>query len=94
MKLEFKRSGGFAGITTKRNVDVENVEASTATKLKELLAKLPDFKSAASSVADGFCYEFAVEDNGAEKHYKFNDGDLTDDLQELVDCVLDLPKGE
>lgn len=91
MIVRHERSGGFAGITVKADVDSETLSAKQANELKGLVEKAfpsdqPLKKKA--TMPDQFNYEFIVEDEGKSKTYQVNDQTITDELRALSKWLI------
>ncbi|MGD9961689.1 protealysin inhibitor emfourin [Nocardioides sp.] len=83
--LEVRRSGGFAGLTTSRTLDLAT-SGARAEEARSLVRRI-DFSQARSgpSHPDGYVYRFRIGDTEvtvAEQH-------VDDDLRRLAELVLD-----
>lgn len=93
MKLTFHRSGGFGNIQVDAAVDSLNLSQEFADRLAQLTQKVLPFPALASSppFPDMHTYDLTIEENGADpQSLHLTDADLTDDLQELFNFLLDL----
>jgi hypothetical protein len=66
MKINFERSGGFAGMLLTANLDTEKMPSDEAQQLQDLIAAaqffdLPAKPEGASSGADHFQYRITIE---------------------------------
>ena len=91
MIVRHERSGGFAGITVKAEVDSATLSAKQAGELKELVemafpSDQPKKKKA--TMPDQFNYEFVVEDGDKPKTYQVNDQTLTDEMRALSKWLI------
>jgi hypothetical protein len=72
MKIEFERTGGFAGLALKKVIDLDKLPPEDANKLNQLIEasdffKLPEAITASGPGADRFHYTVTV-DTGGKKH--------------------------
>ena len=99
MKITVTRSGGFAGIVEDLlTVDTEELDASLAEKVQQLVSKaglfaLPDFVSGSEVGADYQRYEIEAAEGELRHRVQFQDDDspqtaplrkLVKDLRELI----------
>jgi len=66
MKIQFERTGGFAGIKLKKSLDSANLSPSEAKDLESLLERsqffdLPPERIKSSQGPDRFCYKLTIE---------------------------------
>lgn len=91
MIVRHERSGGFAGITVKAEVDSANLSAQKTDELKGLVEKAfpsdqPNKKKA--TMPDQFNYEFIVEDENKTKTHQANDQTITDEMRALSKWLI------
>ena len=82
--IHFKREGGFAGLSTSKEVD----ETDMPENIRKLLKKLPDVKTKTgkSPRRDGFKYTIEVE--GKEKaKYVINEEDVSTAIAPLIEYL-------
>ena len=87
--LHFKREGGFAGITTSKEVD----ERDLPDNIRKLLDKLPQVKAKTgkSIRRDGFKYTIEMEGARKKAKYIINEEDMTDTIRPLIEYLDALP---
>jgi hypothetical protein len=89
MKIEFERSGGFAGMRIQATVDTETLSAEAADELRAAVEaadffNLPRKITARDEGADRFQYRLTV-DAGQQKHtVETSDAGAPDALQPLL----------
>ncbi|HWQ31598.1 MAG TPA: protealysin inhibitor emfourin [Blastocatellia bacterium] len=89
MQIHFERTGGFAGITLKTDVDSEKLPAREARTLNRLIeeARLLDQPARASGAGDQpdqFQYEITVSDAGRTRTIQTSDAAVSDEMRELI----------
>lgn len=90
MKIKFQKSGGFAGITFKKELDTNNLTPELSNKLQDLLDKvLPFTQEELPSGSDLSTYELSIDDVESKRSLKVNDLSLTDNLNDLFDFLMD-----
>jgi emfourin len=90
VRIQLRRSGGFAGLTRTAEVDSEELPEDEARHVHRLveegrldeLARLPPERPPG---ADRFQYELTVGDEGSERSLTVVHGAVPDDLRPLVD---------
>ncbi|MDJ0735853.1 MAG: hypothetical protein QNJ47_17620 [Nostocaceae cyanobacterium] len=80
MKIDFERSGGFAGISLTYSVDTESISENEAYELQQMITtanffNLPAKIAASPSGADQFNYKITVENEGQQ--YTVETGDMS-----------------
>ena len=93
MRIVCERSGGFAGLTTRTEVDSETLTAAQKRELKTLIEQSqlldqPAKKHKAKAVADGFQYDLTVTTEEAERTLTLNDGTVSEDMLALLDWLM------
>lgn len=90
-RIEFERSGGFAGITLRTTVDSTELDPSQATELEGLLASIETTPAptAAPRGADRFQYDFKITHGDRQTAVTLGDGSLTEDQRRLVDLLTE-----
>lgn len=94
MRIEVRRSGGFANIGSTVSLDSNDLAESEVRRLKELLdaARIDDL-AARSPIrgrgADRFQYDLIVTREGGLRHVTVAEDALSPELREVIDRVLD-----
>jgi hypothetical protein len=93
-RIEFERSGGFAGISLHASVDSTELEPDKVAELEQLLASIENtvVPDQAPGGADRFQYDLKVTRGEKETVLTFRDGSLTDDQRKLVDMLMELAR--
>ena len=88
--IHFKREGGFAGLSTSKEVD----ETDLPEKIRKLLKKLPDVKAKTgkSLRRDGFKYTIEVKGEKKASKYIINEEDVSKAIAPLIKYLDALPK--
>ncbi len=89
MKIEFQRSGGFAGMSLSCSVDTESLPQNEAYELQQMVKtanffNLPAKIAASPSGADQFNYTVTVEDEGQTYTVETGDMSAPPNLQPLL----------
>ena len=91
MRINFARSGGFANINLKAELDSADLPPERAKELTRLVAKARFFdqpaSGAAPSMPDQFQYEVTIEGDGRSHTIKTSDDAAADDLKLLFDFL-------
>ena len=91
MRIRFERSGGFANISLKAEIDSAELPPERAQELSRLVAKARSFDQPAppttTSMPDQFQYEVTIEDDGRSETIKTSDDAASDDLKLLFDFL-------
>ena len=91
MRIRFERSGGFANISLKTEIDSANLPPERARELSRLVEKARPFDQASPpaspSMPDQFQYEVTIEDDGRSETIKTSDDAASDDLKLLFDFL-------
>jgi hypothetical protein len=99
IRVEVERSGGFAGIVTRRRADSTDLPPDQAGELRELvggvdLAALEQRLAAAPPApaggADRFQYDVTVHEGEEVHRFSVQDGSVPPELQPLLDGALRL----
>ena len=90
MKIKVERSGGFGGIVTTNQVDVDTLPDSLGKTVKEILNKKINTSSSKSTprgASDYYCYTITLDD-GTKKHImECNEYNINKDLKKLVSYI-------
>ena len=92
MIIRMERSGGFAGMTLRAEIDSEQLDEHERLALQELVTaadffNLPDRIEAPNVGADRFVYVFSIEQSGDSHTVEVNEGGMPEQLQPLVNRV-------
>lgn len=89
MRIEFVRSGGFAGLRLATSFDVDELPPEEAHELEDALDSarffsLPEQLHEEDRGADRFQYEITVEDNDRRHTVQAGEASLPENVQPLV----------
>lgn len=89
MRIQFVRTGGFAGVQLSATIDSDQLPQEEAELLKEALDSadfftLPEHMFGGSGGADRFQYEITVQDGGRQHTVQAGEAALPDNVQPLV----------
>jgi hypothetical protein len=94
MKIQFTRSGGFAGPAMKQNLtlDTNDLSAAEANELTNLVkqANLPALSGETEGTTprpDEFHYRISVEDEGQNQSVRTSDSAMPETLGPLIDWL-------
>ena len=93
MKIQFERSGGFAGMTTRVNIDADSLPDAERQTLATLIKNADFFalpatiKNSASAGADHFNYRVTIELDGRTQTVETMDGAAPASLIPLLDWL-------
>jgi hypothetical protein len=89
MKIDFERTGGFAGLRLAVSVDVDNLPDQEAQALRKLVndADFFNFSDAhpGKAVPDSFQYKVTIENNQQKRTVQVGDMSVPDKLRPLID---------
>ncbi|HUT20480.1 MAG TPA: protealysin inhibitor emfourin [Anaerolineae bacterium] len=90
MRIEFERSGGFAGIQLAVSVDTEDLNPRDAELLESAVAsaafsQLPPRLLSAAPGADRFQYNLAVEEGDQRHEVQVGEAAIPDTLRPLIE---------
>ena len=94
MRLELRRSGGFAGITRSASVDTADLPSEEADELAGLLERSgvlhesPGRRGPTPGAPDRFRYRLVVERREERVEVSFGEEAMGPDLRALVDRLL------
>lgn len=87
-RISFERSGGFAGIPARLEIDSKTLEAREKEKLQDLIQSSGFFSDDVDTVpegrADQFQYTLTIDYKGQERTRQFTDSNMPDSLRPLV----------
>jgi len=92
MRIRFERSGGFANIPLRAQLDSAEMPAERAEKLKGLVERVRPFDQPAEAhgpvaMPDQFHYEVTIEDAAGKHSIRTRDDAASDDLKLLFDFL-------
>jgi len=88
MKIEYERTGGFAGMRFATQVDTASLPRTDSDALRKLIteSKFFDLPSAIPSAgADGFMYKLTVEEKRRRHTIEVGDSAIPESLRPLVE---------
>ena len=96
MRIEFRRSGGVAGITLRGDVDTEQMSPPEAEHMESLVRRA-NLASAPSSshehrAVDRFEYEITVKGQEQHHHLLVGEREVTPELRALFDQLLKITR--
>ena len=93
MRIQLERSGGFAGISRRADVETTRLPAAERAEI-ERLAQAVDLDHLPAPPprpgADRFQYELSITDQGRRRSASFVDGQVTPAMRALIDRLLQL----
>jgi hypothetical protein len=102
VRVEVERSGGFAGIVTRRSADTADLPPEAAAELRGLvagvdlsgleqrLAATTDAPGPPAGGADRFQYDVTVDDGQQVHRFSVQDGSVPPELQPLLGAAMRL----
>lgn len=90
MKVSFRQSGGFAGLTRGCELDSETLPAAEARRLEKLVAEshLESLGSTSTPAArDAVTYEITVEREGGTERVRFDDLSVPESAAPLLELL-------
>jgi hypothetical protein len=101
MRIVCERSGGFAGLSTRIEVDTDNLTAAQKRKLQTLIeqSQLLDQRTikkrkSRNAVADGFQYDLTVTTDDRAFSLSLNEGTVSAEMLALLDWLVAYQRGE
>ena len=98
MKILFERSGGFAGLRIKADIDIESLPFEQAENIRRMLQEagffdLPAVVPALPHGADRFQYNLAIEDNGKHHSVEIHETEtLPEPLKPLLKLLMEIAR--
>ncbi len=98
-RVEVERTGGFAGLVTRRSADTRSLPPEQARELTRLVGEL-DLAAGQGdaqpgrSVPDGFSYDVLIVAGDAQRRLQARDPDVPAPLRPLLRFVLQQPQGQ
>ena len=96
-RIDFERSGGFAGISLKTSVDSGELPPDEAREFDELLDRIDattftNSPEAAAKQADQFQYDLTIEHGGKREQLTVRERDVPKELRPLLERLLERAK--
>ncbi len=94
MRIQFERTGGFAGIRLACTIDTDLLSAEEAQQVNRLVqaAKLfdqPEQSTDARQTADQFQYKLVIESQGQEKVIRTTETAAPEELEPLLEWLTE-----
>lgn len=94
MKIQFRQSGGFAGLTRGCTIDTSRLSPADASELEKLTRASTHSPGVSDSGADMIQYTIEIDDKGQRRSLLVDDMTLTPELAPLVDFLMQHAKPE
>ena len=97
MKIQFSRTGGFAGIKTQLTLDLADLPAAGRKAMEMFIDKAGFFELPAecrSPRPDAFQYLVAVEHEGRRHQVRADEAAVPEKLRPLLDRLMELAREE
>lgn len=92
MRIVCERTGGFAGLTLRAEVDSEQLTPAEARKLKRLVEEARPFDQPAEAkgaMPDQYQYDLEIEDEGRTRTIQTNDAAASEEMTKLIEWVIE-----
>lgn len=93
MHIRFERSGGFANIPLRAELDSDQMPQARSQELERLVERARPFdqpaESSQAATPDDFQYEMTIEDGGRSHALRTSDAAAPDDLKLLFDFLAE-----
>jgi hypothetical protein len=94
MKIDFMRSGGFAGMRLATLIDTDTLPSTEADRLRRLIEEagffdLPTPLKSNTPGGDRFQYRIKVEEEGKRKEVFADEAAVPENLRPLIDYLAD-----
>jgi hypothetical protein len=95
--IVFKRTGGFAGLSTRMEIDSTDLEPAEAMELKQLIEGSGFFEAftpgySIIQMPDQFQYHITIEHLGNRRTLELNDGAVPDLIRPLIHYLVRLTR--
>lgn len=89
MRIEFERTGGFAGLTMRNVIDLDNLPQEDANRLRQLIEKsnffkLPGSITSSAPGVDRFHYAITVKSDGRKHTVEVDEAALPSEMKPLL----------
>ena len=93
MRINFERSGGFAGMVISKVVDSTSLSPDKANQMRQLvdaadLFRLPSTITSRTTQPDRFQYRLTVEDNGKQHTVEVGEQAVPGTLRPLLEWMM------
>ena len=97
MKVDYERTGGFAGMRMAASFDLDELPEQEAADIKECLHKaqfhkLPERIESQPSMPDQFTYQITVDSGTAKHTVTTGDASAPAELRALIDLLTQLAR--
>ena len=92
MKIQFRQSGGFAGLTRSCKLDTASMSPADAGQLESMARASTKSPGVSTTGADMICYEIEITDGGRKRKLIVDDMTLTAELAPLVEYLTQQAK--
>ncbi len=87
--IDFRRTGGFAGIETTAKIHGDSLVSDELSKLTELISQSDFFgfdekDSTANKIPDQFQYKIAIKYHGQHRVLEFDEGTIPERFSDLI----------
>ncbi len=94
VKVQFARTGGFAGMRLMASVDTETLPPEEADRLRRLIARAAFFEQltslrSATPAPDRFQYRVTVEEGDRRKTVELDESSIPKSVRPLLDYLVD-----
>ena len=95
--ISFERSGGFAGMTSKVEVDSKDLSENEKKEVLTMIEKSGFFAfqpdSTSRSIPDQFQYTITIEQGGQKRTLELGESSVPDSLRPLIDYLSRKARG-
>jgi hypothetical protein len=97
MHIQFERSGGLMGTTTKSSFDLSDLQEDDATQIRTIVEQinfstLPKDLSVAKNAPDQFTYKISIQTQEWEHTIITSDGSAPLDIQPLIKILSEISR--
>ena len=92
-QIDFERSGGFTGASSRVIISSRELDSGEAEALKELIDRSGFFEALAFggeflSMPDQFRYQITIEQRGKKRTLELSDGNMPDLIRPLINYLV------